>query len=223
MPRTARIAPGGVIYHVLNRGVGGTTLFRSAGDYLAFHGALIDTLALFPTMRILAFCIMPNHWHLLLWPTKDGDLARFMQRLTITHARRWLEYRDRVGTGHVYQGRYKSFAMETDGHLFTVGRYVERNALRAGLAKRAELWRFSSIGQELLEPSLRVPLSDWPIARRRDWIDWVNLPQTPREEEAIRRSIREARPYGSEAWVKRTMTKLGWREPARPGRPKKPK
>src|SRR5581483_9210058 len=93
MPRSARIAPGGLVYHVLNRGVRRMTLFRSHKDYLAFLHALRETLAAMPTMRLLAFCIMPNHWHLVLWPAKDGDLARFMMRLTITHVRRWIEFR----------------------------------------------------------------------------------------------------------------------------------
>src|SRR5688500_3765321 len=111
MPRRARIAPGGFIYHVLNRGVGRMTLFRSPRDYAAFLSALIDTLDAVP-MRVLAFCVMPNHWHLVLWPARDGDLGRFMMRLTITHVRRWVEHRKLTGRGHVYQGRYKSFAME---------------------------------------------------------------------------------------------------------------
>jgi putative transposase len=219
MPRSARIAPGGVVYHVLNRGVGRMTLFRSKRDYTAFIQSMIDSLAASP-MRIIAYCIMPNHWHLMVWPQKDHDLAKFMMRLTITHVRRWVEYRRVVGTGHVYQGRYKSFAMQSDEHLTNVARYVERNALRAGLAKRAELWPYSSIGQELLEPALRVPLSDWPVPRRADWMQWVNRPQTPGEEEAIRRCIMQNRPYGSDAWVRRAMTKLGWREPLARGRPR---
>src|SRR5688572_23907653 len=136
MPRSARVAPGGIIYHVLNRGVRQMTLFRSHGDYAAFLRALIDTLEAIP-VRVLAFCVMPNHWHLVLWPQRDGELARFMMRLTITHVRRWIEYRKLAGRGHVYQGRYKSFAVEADAHLSNLARYVERNALRARLVRRA--------------------------------------------------------------------------------------
>jgi REP element-mobilizing transposase RayT len=96
MPRTARIAPGGIIYHVLNRGVGRTTLFRSRKDYQAFQRCMIQTLEAVP-MRILGYCIMPNHFHLILWPKKDGDLARFMMRLTNMHVRRWLTFHEQVG------------------------------------------------------------------------------------------------------------------------------
>src|SRR5271166_1867634 len=90
MPRTARVAPGGMVFHVLNRGVARMQLFEKAADYQAFEQVLRDTLDQSP-MRICAYAVMPNHWHLLLWPECDGELAAFMQRLTITHVRRWQE------------------------------------------------------------------------------------------------------------------------------------
>src|SRR5271157_5667819 len=92
MPRTARVAPGGMVFHVLNRGVARMQLFEKAADYQAFEQVLRDTLDQSP-MRICAYAVMPNHWHLLLWPECDGELAAFMQRLTITHVRRWQEHR----------------------------------------------------------------------------------------------------------------------------------
>ena len=128
MPRTARVAPGGMVFHVLNRGVARMQLFEKAADYQAFEQVLQDTLDQSP-MRICAYAVMPNHWHLLLWPECDGELAAFMQRLTITHVRRWQEHRGYAGLGHVYQGRYKSFPVESDEHFWVVARYVERNAL----------------------------------------------------------------------------------------------
>jgi len=139
MPRTARVAPGGLIYHVLNRGVGKTTLFRSRSDFEAFLRCLIATQQTTP-MRLLAYCVMNNHWHLVLWPRNDGDLARFMLRLTTMHVRRWLINRHQVGTGHVYQGRYKSFAIQDDGHLATACRYVERNPVRVKAVKSSADW-----------------------------------------------------------------------------------
>jgi putative transposase len=222
MPRTARIAPGEIIYHVLNRGVARTRLFRSRKDYEAFQRCLIEAREKVP-LRILGYCVMPNHWHLLLWPAADGELAKFMMQLTNTHVRRWLTAHDQVGTGHLYQGRYKSFATQSDEHLSTVDRYIARNALRAKLAARAELWPWSAIGQSLLPEELRVPLSATPVKRRDDWISWVNKPQTTAEEAAIRRSIKESRPFGDDQWLKQTMQHLGWREPARPGRRRKQK
>ena len=102
-----------MLFHVLNRGVGRMRLFEKEGDYEAFERILEETQEARP-MRICAYCLMPNHWHFVLWPEHDGGLAAFMQRLTITHVRRWQEHRGQVGLGHVYQGRYKSFPVETD-------------------------------------------------------------------------------------------------------------
>jgi putative transposase len=218
MPRTARIAPGDVIYHVLNRGVGKTTLFRKPGDFEAFQRCVIRTREASP-IRVLAYCVMSNHWHFVLWPARDGELAKFMLRLTVSHARRWLIHRELVGTGHLYQGRYKSFPMQDDAHLSTVCRYVERNPVRAALVTHSANWPWSSAGQERLPADLRVSLTDF--AKRRDWAAWVDRPQTADEEAAIAKSILENRPFGDEQWVDSMKRTLGWREPLKPGRPRK--
>uniref|UniRef100_UPI00196B28C2 transposase n=1 Tax=Aquisphaera insulae TaxID=2712864 RepID=UPI00196B28C2 len=90
-------------------------------------------------MRLLAYCLMPNHFHLLVWPREAGDLSDFMRWLTMTHTQRWHAYHRTVGTGHLYQGRYKSFPVQSVEHFLTVCHYVERNALRAGLVERRSL------------------------------------------------------------------------------------
>ena len=131
-----------MVFHVINRANARARIFGNDGDYAAFERVMWETLARQP-MRILGYLIMPNHWHLVLWPEHDGDLAKFMQRLTVAHVRRWHLHRKTVGCGHLYQGTYKSFPVETDEHLLTVLRYGERNALRAGLVERAEEWRWS--------------------------------------------------------------------------------
>src|SRR5688572_1185622 len=209
MPRIARHAPGGLVYHVLNRGVGRMPLFDDAGDYLAFLRVFRDVLDETP-MRVCGYCVMPNHWHLVLWPKADGDLARFMQRLTITHVRRWVEHRHRVGWGSIYQGRYKSFPVQADRHFRTVMRYVERNPLRAKMVRRAERWLYSSLGQQHAGPEHpAIPLSEWPVSRRPDWLEWVNRPQTAAEEKAVLRSLEYNRPYGSPEWADRTGKRLG--------------
>ena len=97
-------------------------------------------------IRLLAFCLMPNHWHMVLWPEQDDQLTAFLRWLTHTHTQRWHAHHHTAGTGHLYQGRFKSFPIEQDDHLLTVLRYAERNPLRAGLVSRAERWRWSSLG-----------------------------------------------------------------------------
>ncbi|HUV70627.1 MAG TPA: transposase, partial [Terracidiphilus sp.] len=140
MPRWPRAAIGGTVYHVLNRANARMQIFDNRGDYELFEQVLAEAHRRV-AMRTISYCLMPNHWHLVLWPRKDGDLSEFMRWLTVTHTQRWHACRGTAGSGHVYQGRFKSFPVADDGHYLTVCRYVERNALRAGLAERAEQWR----------------------------------------------------------------------------------
>ena len=209
MPRTARVAPGGMVFHVLNRGVARMQLFEKAADYQAFEQVLQDTLDQSP-MRICAYAVMPNHWHLLLWPECDGELAAFMQRLTITHVRRWQEHRGYAGLGHVYQGRYKSFPVESDEHFWVVARYVERNALRANLVLRAEEWRWSSLWQRCHPTGEeRSLLAAWPIDMPANWLERVNQTDDAQELEALRRSVQRGRPFGQPEWQKEIAQRLG--------------
>src|SRR5271166_1714004 len=222
MPRTARVAPGGMVFHVLNRGVARMQLFDKAAEYQAFEQVLQDTLDQSP-MRICAYAVMPNHWHLLLWPECDGELAAFMQRLTITHVRRWQEHRGYAGLGHVYQGRYKSFPVESDEHFWVVARYVERNALRANLVLRAEEWRWSSLWQRCHPTGEeRSLLAAWPIDMPANWLERVNQTDDAQELEALRRSVQRGRPFGQPEWQKEIAQRLGLESAYRPtGRPRK--
>jgi putative transposase len=136
------------------------------GDDAAFERVLAQACERV-SMRLLAYGVMPNHWHLVVWPRGDGDRSRFMNRLTLPHTQRWHQHRHTVGEGHVYQGRLKSFPVETGEHLLTVGRYVERNPVRAGLVVRAEQWRWSSAGHRVRAGG-GAPLSDWPRERPAD-------------------------------------------------------
>ena len=143
MPRIARAAPGGYVYHALNRAVARLPLFKKEADFAAFERVLEEAQERHPT-RIVAYCLMPNHWHFVLWPREDGEVTAFLRWLTHTHTMRWHAHHHTVGTGHLYQGRFKSFPLQTDDHYYAVLRYVERNPVRAGLVRRAEQWRWSS-------------------------------------------------------------------------------
>jgi len=212
-----------MVFHVLNRANARACIFDKQADYAAFESVMKETLLRTP-MRILAYCVMPNHWHLVLWPEHDGALGTFMQRLTTTHVRRWHLHRRTVGYGHLYQGTYKSFPVETDEHLLTVLRYVEGNALRAGLVERAEDWRWSSLWRwrrvDVTEDA--PPLSDWPVERPRQWLHLVNQPQPLAEVGALRTAVRRGRPFGSAAWQVLTAKELGLESTFQPrGRPRK--
>src|SRR5437762_1476266 len=134
MPRRPRSPSDGQIYHVLNRGNCRMNLFHKDSDFAAFLKILEEACLRFK-MRLLAYCLMHNHWHLVLWPRRGVDLSRFVAWVSSTHVRRWREHRGNVGQGHLYQGRFKSFIVQNDGHLLSVLRYVEANPLRAGMVE----------------------------------------------------------------------------------------
>jgi putative transposase len=223
MPRIARNTPGGLVYHVLNRANGRLRLFKKDDDFLAFERVLLLAHQRTP-IRILDWCIMPNHWHLVLWPRRDGELTQFMRWLTLTHAQRWKHAHAAVGHGHLYQGRFKSFPIQQDEHLLSVLRYVEFNPVRAKLTARAEQWRWGSChvrqnrGRETAD--LRNLLSDWPVPRPPGWLETVNLPAIEAEEKMVQESIARGRPLGGERWVKQMAAALDLQQTLRPrGRP----
>jgi putative transposase len=219
MPRTARASAGGICYHVLNRGNGRAKVFHKEGDYAAFVDLLAAANERLP-LRILGYVLMPNHFHLVLWPHEAGDLSRWMQWLLTSHVRRY--HRHYHSSGHVWQGRFKAFPIAQDEHLLTVLRYVERNPLRANLVERAEDWRWSSLAWRVRgrRPAM---LSKWPVACPRNWIDHVNAPQTEAEELALLHSIDRGAPFGDERWQRRVANRLGLEASLRPrGRPRKP-
>jgi putative transposase len=223
MSRVNRIAPGGLAFHVLNRSVGRRTLFESAADYESFVAIITETLRT-RRMRICGYCLMPNHWHMVLWPERDGELSAFLHHLTNLHVKRWKWAHDEIGLGHLYQGRFKSFPIQTTDYFHAVVRYVERNPLRANLVPRAEAWRWSSLGQA--SPSNPIPLSEWPVPspadRHRDlWIEWVNRPQTDGELASVRTSANRGRPFGDDQWVTQVAEQLQLGATLRPrGRPR---
>lgn len=218
MARRLRIDRGGTVYHVLNRRAGRLRLFEKDADYAAFETVLNEAHAKL-NMRVISYCLMPNHWHLVLWPRSDGELSRYMQWVTTTHMRRWHGHRGTRGTGPVYQGRFKSFPIEQDRHFLTVCRYVERNALRATLVRRAEDWRWSSLARRRrsdAEAPWLLPTGHWPIDPPRNWMAFVNRAETAAEIEALHRSVQRGAPFGDPAWQKRTATRLKLESTLRP-------
>ena len=132
-------------------------------------------------------------------------------------------YGDGRNTGHVYQGRYKSFPVESDEHFWVVARYIERNALRANLVLRAEEWQWSSLWRRSLgTPEECSLLSGWPIDRPANWLERVNLTDNEQELDSIRRSVHRGRPFGQPEWQKQIAKLLGMQSAYRPtGRPRK--
>lgn len=208
MPRVSRVDVGNEIYHVINRANARLPIFFEEKDYILFENILEEAQKRFD-MRIIAYCLMPNHFHLVLYPKQDNDLQRFMQWLTLTHTQRWHAKNKTIGTGHLYQGRYKSFLIEKDDYLATVVRYVERNPLRARLVPKAENWNYSSLARRISGDQEREKLLDaWPIQMPQDYIGFVNEPMTEAEIYNIRHSVNRAKPFGSEEWIAMMIDKF---------------
>jgi putative transposase len=218
MPRTSRAAVGGVVYHVLNRGNGRMDIFKKPDDYPAFLQILCDGKQR-ADVELFGFCLMSNHWHLVLRPKSDGDLAAYLSWVTNTHVKRYRAHYRRT-SGHVYQGRYKSFPVEEDAYFLTLMRYVEANPVPAKMVLRAEQWRWSSLGRKSQWSSKL--LDRWPVDRPRNWSALVNQPPRDAERQRVIDSMERGRPLGSDAWVMRTARKLGLQYTINPrGRPRK--
>jgi putative transposase len=204
----------------MNRAVLGLRLFEHDADYAAFERVLAEARRRVD-MRICAYAIMPNHFHLVLWPREDDDLSAFMRWLTMTHVQRWHARRHDAGRGHLYQSRFKSFPVQRDGHFRKVCRYVERNPLRAGLVRRAENWPWGSLACRCGREHPPDLLSDWPASRPADWLARVNRPESRLELEAMRRCVARGRPFGDDAWTAKAAAAMGLESTLRPvGRPR---
>ncbi|MDO8552868.1 MAG: transposase [bacterium] len=220
MGRIARVDVGDNVYHVINRAVGRMQIFTQPGEYEIFEALLFDAVELIE-MRLLSYSLMPNHWHLELYPKDDGDMGEFMHWLTNAHTRRVHSYTKTIGTGPLYQGRYKSFLIQKDEHLLTVLKYIERNPVRARLAKRPENWRWGSAWiREYGNTKQKKILADSPVPLPRNYNAWINEPDKESDLANIRCSANRGAPYGGDTWVGNMISKHDLLSTVRkPGRP----
>jgi len=218
MPRTSRAAVGGQCYHLINRGNCRAQIFYDRGDYRRFLALMREAQARV-AIEVFACCLMPNHFHLLARARMGSDFAEWMHWLLTTHVRRHHVFNG--SSGRLWQGRFKSFPIQEDGQFLTVARYVERNAVRAGLVRCAEEWPWGSLNWRH-DPQCPFPLASSPVPLPGNWTEFVNAPQTPEELEAVRVCVNRQRPYGTSAWTAQTASQFGLSSSLRPvGRPRK--
>ena len=222
MPRMKRVAVGDTVYHFINRSNGRDTIFHTDKDYQHFESLLLEGIELI-NMRLLAYCIMPNHWHLTLYPRNDRDLGEYMRWVTTTHVRQRRTQTKTVGHGHLYQGTYKSFPVAEDKHLHDLIRYIEQNPLRAGLTKKAEEWQWSSLHRRLRNNLQdQKLLTSLPTDLSSNYLESVNTIFDPETLERIRHSIGKGTPYGAPSWVEQMIEKYHLESTARgQGRPRR--
>ncbi len=211
MPRIPRGQQSGYAYHVINRGNGRTTVFHKAQDYEAFLSLLVEAKKQ-QDVKIFAFCLMPNHFHLVLEPAHQTALSQFMQWLLTTHVRRY--HKHYGSSGHIWQGRYKSFPIQRDEHLITVLSYVLQNPIRAGLSSTARDWMWSS----LRRPQLVDPC---PVGEGNQWLDQLQEPLRAELVLSIRECLNRQRPFGEQDWQAEMAATFGLASTLRPrGRPR---
>jgi putative transposase len=189
------------VHHVLNRASRRTTLFATDEDYRMMEQVILQARLRFG-MRLLDFAIMPNHWHLILWPDLDLQLSRFMHWMTTTHTQRWHTAHGSSGTGPLYQGRYKAIPVQADDHFLTVARYVQRNPVRAGLAGRVQDWRWASAWHRC-NNCHAAPLDPWPIDYPTNWLMVTNEAMNQVDLSNIRNAVALNWPYGDSEWTER--------------------
>jgi len=218
MPRVARGLVDGFTYHVLNRGNAKQIVFHKEKDYAAFVSLMKEANVRLP-ISIYAYCLMPNHFHLVVMPQKGEHLSIWMQWLMTSHVRR---YHGHYGTsGHIWQGRFKSFIVKQDEHLLNVLRYVEANPVRAGVVKSAKDWQWSSHRMRI-EGTQSALLSTLPIELPHDWGRLVDESLAIADLEKLRKSVRRQTPYGDLFWQTEICKKLGLESTTRSrGRPRK--
>lgn len=218
MPRIARGLAGGFVYHIINRGNGRQKVFHEDEDYQAFVDLMVEARNRY-SIKTLAYCLMPNHFHMVLMPLRAEELSRYMQWLMTSHVRR---YHRHYGTsGHVWQGRFKSFIIQEDSHLLTVLRYVEGNPVRAGMVDSAKEWLWSS-HKESSGVNPRFLIDEIPVELPEDWERYVDSPLTGKELERLHQGVNRQSPYGSTDWQMRISKEHGLESTLRPrGRPAK--
>ncbi|MCA9355787.1 transposase [Candidatus Kaiserbacteria bacterium] len=221
MARTPRLDIGENYYHIINRANARLQIFNSKEDYELFEEVLQDAWDIYQS-NILAYCVMPNHFHIVIKTKQDGEMSQLMKWFTQTHASRWHAKNKTHGSGSLYQGRYKSFIIQDDLHLLTVLRYVERNPLTAKLVTNPLDWKYSSVYRRYNgKEEQKKLLSPWVIEEPSDYLDLLTQPMSPKEIEKLEGSEQKSTPYGDEEYVLDTVERYGLLASTRnSGRPK---
>jgi putative transposase len=185
---------------VLNRGNRRQAIFTQHVDYEMFLTTMGDALEKV-SIAVLAYVVMPNHFHLVVWTQEGTQISTFMRWFMNAHIRRYHRFGELWGTGHLYQGRFKAFPIQTDHHLLTVLRYVEANPLRARLVPRAEAWKWSSLRRETcLDGRLLVRPS--PAPKPTNWTDVVNENLPVATYDSLRTAAQRQIPFGDPDWIR---------------------
>ena len=191
MPKGNRIVPPGGVLHIVNRGNDKKIIFAEPVDYAAFLVLLREARERFG-VELYAYCLMPNHFHLVVRTAGLDEISAYMHFVQREHACDLRRCWQSKGHGHVFQRRYWSKVVDGDGYLMTVMRYVEANPFRAGLVEASQSWEWSSLWDR--ENGERDILQASPIWLPDAWRTIVTVPLHAIDLERIRRPAKIGRP-----------------------------
>jgi putative transposase len=222
MPRRPRAVVPGIPHHITQRGNRQAQVFFSDDDRRCYLAWLKD-YAEAAGVDLLAYCLMANHIHLVAAPRQPDGLQRLLRPLHARYAQHVNRHFD--WSGHLWQGRYFSAALD-EPYFWSAMRYVERNPVRAGIARRAEDYRWSSAQAHcgLRHDTILSADPRWRAlkTRIRDWPRWLETDEPADRLEALRRHTDQGLPCGSERFVRKLGALTGRALQSRPrGRPRK--
>lgn len=208
MARLPRIDIAGNYYHVLNRTNARVIISFTDCEYKLLEH-IIEEACMFFDIHILAYCIMPNHFHFVVFTQQEGELGTVFKWITQTHTQRWHKKRNTIGTGSLYQGRFKSFPIQEDQYLFNVIRYVERNPLTANLVSNPLNWKYSSLyrrhkGTEK-DRNILQPIDN---LLPKNYIKHLMTPISKKELDGFKKAINQNQAFGDDTYREAWRQKL---------------
>lgn len=218
MPRIARGLADNQIYHIINRGNRREAVFHDNYDYEKFLKLLIESKEKY-AVKIYAYCLMPNHFHLVIYTKYADSLSQAMHWISSSYVR---YYNKRYNiSGHLWQGRYKSFIVQEDSYLLVLLKYVEANPKRARIVKDCIDYKYSSANNRI-KNNENLITDEVPILLPDDWYTYINSDEKITDIESIRNCINRQAPLGDKNWKYMVSKKYNLESTINPrGRPKK--
>ena len=227
MPRPARIQLEGLAYHIINRGNNRQDIFKGADD-LDVYLKVIKRFKEKYSFKLYGYCLMDNHVHLIMEPTRPNTLSKIIQSITLSHIR--LYHSKYKSSGHLWQGRFKNSIIQTDEYLLQCLKYIELNPVKANIVSSPGDYRWSSYGfhafgqnvNKLLDKDpAYLSLAETDTARQKAYRGFMKSEQDESIVERIRKSIAGDSIVGSEGFIESLRERLSLAKPRPRGRPRR--
>ncbi len=213
----------GKVLHAMNRRVDRQTLFCTDEDYALFRSLMSEAVYKF-NLRILEWVLMPNHWHMLIFPETKNQVSEFMHWLCGIHAKKWRAEKDNEGNGALYQDRFKAFLVKPGLHVDRLRNYLAMNPVKANLVDNPFDWIWGSakrVHRDCLIST--IPISKGPPPSPSDLKELLSTPLnlTETQIDRLEKSFLKGLPYGDDVWTEQMIEEYHLEHTLRKaGRPK---